>query len=95
MIFRSLEVTKNITAPKSSTICVLYELLPERTSSAVVWSRMALSGLLAAWNTGATLVTRRGEELDISSAPWAGMPLEVARCAGAPSATWGVGGVDR
>ena len=41
---------------------------------------MALSRLFAAWSTGATSVTRRGEELDIGSAPWAGMLLEVVRC---------------
>ena len=56
---------------------------------------MALSGLLAAWSTGATSETRRGEELDIGSAAWAGMLLEVVRCAGAQSATERVGRVDR
>ena len=73
----------------SSTIHVLYLLLPEETSTAAVWSRMALSKLLVAWSTGATSVTRRGEELDICSAPWADrelMLLEVVRCAGGPSA---------
>ena len=95
MVFTSLEVTRDITAPESSTIRVLYELLLEETSNVAVWSRMALSGLLTAWSTGATSVTRSGEELDIGYAAWAGMLLEVVRCAGAQSATEGVGGGDR